>query len=158
MQLIRGTSVLEIEDAFIADGDPLPATGQVLVSMERWVRDAQALRHRGGVGVRVRCDSRVEELEAELAGLELIELEFPRFTDGRAYSSARLLRERYHYQGELRAVGDVLPDQLPHMRRCGIDSFRLQPGKSVATALAALAQSAIHYQPATDGARPPWRA
>ena len=68
----------------------------------------------------------VHTLEPYLWRLSLIALAFPKFHDGRSYSAARLLRERYHFRGELRAVGDVLQDQIPLMRRCGIDSFEVK--------------------------------
>jgi phosphoadenosine phosphosulfate reductase len=78
------------------------------------------------LGVEVQAGEPVQMLEPYLWRLSLIALAFPKFHDGRSYSSARLLRERYHFRGELRAVGDVLQDQIPLMRRCGIDSFEVK--------------------------------
>lgn len=85
---------------------------------------------------------------------ELIALDFPAFKDGRCYSHARLLRERYDYQGELRAVGDVLRDQLFFMKRCGIDSFQLRSDKDMEDALNAFNDFSVKYQTAADGAPP----
>jgi uncharacterized protein (DUF934 family) len=90
-------------------------------------------------------------LAGEIGGLNLIVLEFPKFTDGRAYSQARLLRERLGYRGELRATGAVLRDQLPFLLRCGFDSFESdQPGFAEALAKARTLFSVV-YQPTLDG-------
>jgi uncharacterized protein (DUF934 family) len=93
----------------------------------------------------------VLQLGSRLDGVKLIELNFPKFTDGRAYSQARLLRERLGYTGELRATGAVLRDQLSFMLRCGFDSFASdQPGFSEALARARTLFSVV-YQPVGDG-------
>lgn len=98
----------------------------------------------------VNTDS-VEALAPEIDRLKLIVLQFPKFTDGRAYSQARLLRGRLGFKGELRATGAVLLDQLPFMLRCGFDSFESdQPGFAEALAKAATLFSVV-YQPAEDG-------
>ena len=83
----------------------------------------------------------------------LIALEFAKFTDGRAYSYARLLRQRYGYEGELRAIGQVLRDQLLFMHRCGFDAFEVVKPDAVAAWRAALAEISLFYQRAAD-ARP----
>jgi uncharacterized protein (DUF934 family) len=81
---------------------------------------------------------------------ELIAVHFPAFTDGRGYSTARLLRERYGYRGELRAIGDVQRDQLFELARCGFDAFVLRAGQDAAAALAAFADFSEVYQAAVD--------
>ncbi|MDP6691692.1 MAG: DUF934 domain-containing protein, partial [Alphaproteobacteria bacterium] len=81
----------------------------------------------------------------------VIALEFAKFTDGRAYSQARLLRERHGYKGEIRAVGEVLRDQLTFMLRCGFDSFSLATPQQARTILEAVDDFAHWYQPAPDG-------
>ena len=96
----------------------------------------------------------VEEVAGDLEHFALIALEFPVFKDGRCYSHARLLRERYGYQGELRAVGDVLRDQLFFMERCGIDSFEVRADKNIADALKAFTEFSVKYQTAADRAAP----
>jgi uncharacterized protein (DUF934 family) len=90
----------------------------------------------------------------DVGRLGLVALEFPRFTDGRPYSHARLLRQRLGYRGELRAVGNVLRDQLLFMRRCGFDAFELPDGADVAAWLSAFDEISVFYQPAADGAPP----
>ena len=93
----------------------------------------------------------VTRLGERLDGIELIVLQFPKFTDGRAYTQARLLRERLGYTGELRASGAVLIDQLPFLLRCGFDSFAsAQKGFGEALAKARTLFSVV-YQPTGDG-------
>ena len=84
-------------------------------------------------------------------------MNFPKFTDGRGYSTARLLRERYGYTGELRAIGDVLHDQLFYMARCGFDAFALKDGKDVAKAVNAFETFMTPYQAAVDQPQPLFR-
>lgn len=97
------------------------------------------------------------ELAAELASAPLIAIDFPVFTDGRGYSTARLLRERYGYQGEIRAVGDVLIDQLFYLSRCGFDAFSLREDQIVEDALRALKTFSRSYQPGVDSTEPLFR-
>src|SRR5690606_431399 len=75
------------------------------------------------LGLLVSPGDRVEDVAADLGRFASVAINFPAFTDGRGYSSARMIVERYHYKGEVRAVGDVLADQIPLMRRCGIEAF-----------------------------------
>ena len=99
----------------------------------------------------------VVEMVADLPRLELVALEFPKFSDGRALSQARLLRERYGYRGEIRAMGDVLRDQLFFMTRCGFDAFEPRPDRSLEDALAAFDEFSASYQPAADQPLPLYR-
>ena len=106
------------------------------------------LAHEGPLGVDVAAGEAVDALAPHLAQLALVALAFPKFSDGRAYSSARLLRERLRFAGELRAVGDVLADQIPLMRRCGIASFEVRHAPTRAALLAGrLAEMHHYYQP-----------
>lgn len=105
--------------------------------------------------VRIEPGDDVRALIPHLATLRLIEVNFPAFTDGRGYSAARVLREA-GYTGELRAVGDVLVDQIAAMRRCGFDSFEPEKPFDHADAEAALARWDHVYQPAADGRAPIW--
>ena len=157
MDLIRNGEVLAVGDDFVPDGNGLPDSEPITISAERWLAHTRELRHRGKVSVRLTGGFEVERLAGQLAGLDRVEVDFPTFTDGRGYTVARLLRERLGYRGELRAVGDVLPDQLGYLLRCGFDAFRLKPGKSADTALAALRQLPLSYQPAADAVPPRWR-
>ena len=128
----------------------------MLVSLARWQSETEALRARGApVGVAVPGETDAEAVDLE--GAVLIAVEFPKFTDGRGYSFARVLRSRVGYVGELRAVGQVLRDQLFYMARCGFDSFELVDGKDVDDALAAFRDFSVTYQPASDDDAPIWR-
>ncbi|NVB43271.1 DUF934 domain-containing protein [Pseudenhygromyxa sp. WMMC2535] len=147
----------------------LPAARKLIVTPARFAELAAQREAAGAaleLGVRVPGETEPEAL-LEALGLEqlgegsgaptLIAIEVPKFTDGRHFSLARLLRERHGYRGELRVVGDVTPDQLFYMRRCGYDSFVLREGESLATGLRTLAAFSVAYQGAADDARPLYR-
>lgn len=110
------------------------------------------------LGLLLQPDDAVEEIAADLPHLALIAINFPKFVDGRGYSSAALLRQRYGYRGELRAVGDVLHDQLFYLRRVGFDSYALKDGKSTAYAIAhGFTTFTEPYQASTDQPLPHFR-
>ena len=137
----------------LRDDDPLPSLDAlpVLVSLARLARERELLAARpGAFGAWVPGDADPEAIAEAIAGLPLVAIEIPKFTDGRHYSLARLLRERYGFAGELRALGDVLPDQLFYMRRCGYTAFELKLGKSLETGLRTLAAFSVAYQAAAD--------
>jgi len=139
----------------VGDDDALPEAGAPLVSLARWQRDRAALRARNGaLGVRLPNAADAAALAGDLDRLGLIALEFPKFSDGRAFSQARQLRERYGFTGELRATGQVLRDQLLFMARCGFDAFELAKGEPVAAWQQALAEITVFYQPTGDGRVP----
>ncbi|MDR2506495.1 MAG: DUF934 domain-containing protein [Candidatus Accumulibacter sp.] len=95
-----------------------------------------------------------EDIAEDIAKFRIIGIDFPKFSDGRGYSSARLLRERFRFKGEIRAIGDVLRDQLFLMKRCGIDAYAIRPGKDVHAALAGLRGFSETYQGDVDQPRP----
>lgn len=150
--LIRNGALLQASDAeLLADDAPLPASGRVLLSLARWRSERDALRGHGErIGVALPNDADVLAVWPELQTLKLIALEFPKSADGRAYSQARLLRERCGYTGELRATGDVLRDQLQFMQRCGFDAFLLRADQDAAACLAAFHDFTSAYQRAAD--------
>jgi uncharacterized protein (DUF934 family) len=104
----------------------LPAEGHVILPMKSW-EDLAPERRRTNVafGLLLEPSQPVEAIARDLPYLGLIAIQFPKFTDGRGYSMAQQIRERYHFQGELRATGDVLFDQLQFMARCGFDAFEI---------------------------------
>jgi phosphoadenosine phosphosulfate reductase len=111
---------------------------------------------RAPLAVEVSAGEAVEPLQAHLKRLAMIALSFPKFSDGRNYSAARLLRERYGFPGELRAVGDVLADQIPLMRRCGISSFEVVHAPTrAALAAGRLAEVRHFYQPVASRSEVP---
>jgi len=107
------------------------------------------------VAVRLEPGDDARDLLPYLTRLKLVEVNFPAFTEGRGYSSARILREA-GFTGELRAAGDITVDQLGHLRRCGFDSFAPDTALDEADAQAALSRWAHVYQPAADGRTPIW--
>jgi len=108
-------------------------------------------------GVWLQSVDNPESLAGDLDRIAVIAIDFPKFTDGRGYSAARLLRERYGYQGEIRAIGDVLRDQLFFMKRCGFDAFAVKSGKDIEDALAGLRDFSETYQGAVDQPQPLFR-
>ncbi|MET0546515.1 MAG: DUF934 domain-containing protein [Caulobacterales bacterium] len=153
MPLIKNGQEIENTWTFYDDDQVVPETGDAVVSFSRLLDSERLCDHQGRVGVRVKGHDHIERLETLLPKLSLIEIEFPIFRDGRGYSTARLLRERFKYQGELRAVGDVLHDQLFFMVRCGFDSF-LTPKAGAAEFAEAMKRFSVVYQPAADGRTP----
>jgi uncharacterized protein (DUF934 family) len=114
------------------------------------------LSQSNATAVRLEPDEDARALIPHLDRLALIEVAFPKFRDGRGYSSARILREA-GYTGELRAQGDVLVDQIAYMKRCGFNSFAAEKELNPADVEAALSRWPEHYQGAADGAVPIWK-
>jgi len=151
----RGAHAVESDPwTHVADDAPLPAAGDVIVSLSRLAELGEVP---GRLGVRVEGSADPALLEPHLDRISLIAVDLPKFTDGRAYSLARLLRDRHAYEGGLRAGGHVLRDQIFYLWRCGFDSFELLDGKEVDDAIAAFADFATTYQPAEDHHQPSWR-
>lgn len=155
--VIKDRRIVEDRWRHVADDAELP-DGPAIVSLARWIRERALLLERGEpIGVRLPNTTNVADLAADLPVLAVIALEFPKFADGRAYSQARLLRERYGYRGEIRAVGDVLRDQLLFMARNGFDAFELRADRDLDDALEAFGEFSESYQPAADQPLPLFR-
>ncbi|KAA8714991.1 MULTISPECIES: DUF934 domain-containing protein [Pseudomonas syringae group] len=138
--------------------DSLSNCDDLIVPLALWREHSHALKARdGGLGVWLDSDEEAEEIGADVDQFQVIALNFPAFTDGRSFSNARLLRERYGYKGELRAIGDVLRDQLFYMRRCGFDAFAVRADKDPYEALEGLKDFSVTYQAATDEPLPLFR-
>ena len=130
----------------------LPERGALLVSLEQWREHRERLLHRGErLGILLLSDQHPDEIVEDLHFFDLIALHFPIFRDGRPYSYARLLRERFKFTGELRAVGDVLLEQLHYMHRAGFNSFELDSEQPLAEWQTAAAEFSVWYQPTGDG-------
>ena len=152
MPLIKNGRLADDPWVHVADADDLPLGVQAVVSLDRWQNEHEALVARNApIGIRLKSDQSPALIADDLELFDLVALEFPKFTDGRAYSSARLLRERYGYTGELRAVGGVLQDQFLFMHRCGFDAYEVADGKAAEAWLRALSEISVTYQPAADG-------
>ena len=133
-----------------ADDGALP-DGPAILSRKRWLAERGQLGSRNApLGLYLDAGETVDDVAADLPRFALIALSFPKFSDGRAFSTARLLREKYGFTGDLRAVGNVLSDQIPFMRRVGFDAFEVTHGPTRrALAEGRIPEVALHYQPAT---------
>ena len=150
--LVRNGELVEDRFRPVAAGEALPQDGAVLVDFETWESSRDEILARGeAVGVRLRSDQSPELIADTLGDLALVALEFPAFRDGRAYSYARILRERYGFAGEIRAVGEVLMEQLHFMIRTGFDAFEISGPDPLAQYQRALADFSVWYQPTGDG-------
>ena len=130
----------------------------LIVPLVLWQRRREELLGRGGrLGLRLGPDDGLEIIANDVAHFVVIAVDFPSFTDGRGYSTARLLRERHGFKGELRAIGDVLRDQLLYLQRCGFDSFALRDDQDPVAALDAFKELAVRYQGDALDPRPLFR-
>lgn len=110
----------------IEEGEDIPPAGHVIAPLDWWLQERQAFDGSNApLGVRIDPGARIEDIAGDVHRFGVIALSFPKFNDGRAFSTARLLRERYGFSGELRAVGEVLIDQIQMMERCGFDTFEI---------------------------------
>lgn len=152
MPLVKAGRIVSDEFERIEDGAPVPPVGRVLVTAARFLADQDEFAGREGTtGVIWPNDRSVAEIASHLDKLALVALVFPAFKDGRAYSQARLLRERYGFRGELRATGQVLRDQFLFLLRAGFDSFDvLKPADASAFEEVAKRYS-VFFQPTGDG-------
>ena len=146
MQIIKDKKIIDDTWSFIADDAGLKA-GNITVSLARWKNDKQQLLEFGGkLGVRIRPADSLEEIAADLEHIQLIELDFPAFADGRLFSHAWLLRSRYNYQGEIRATGHYMPDQAYYLSRVGVNAFNTEKTELLPVVLSHLNDFTVNYQ------------
>lgn len=153
------TVVRASEDGTLPSADALPK-GRVLVPFALWKTSRDALiaaRSTAELGVWLAPDDEPGELAGDFDKISLIGVDFPVFRDGRGYSTARLLRERYGWSGELRAIGDVLRDQLNFMYRCGFDAYAVRADKDIHDALRAFDEFSVKYQGSFETPQPLFR-
>lgn len=117
----------------------------------------EILARKQPVGIWLESNEGPESIANDLKHFTIIGVNFPKFADGRGYSTARLLRERFAYSGEIRALGDVLRDQLFLLKRCGFDAFAVRQDKDIEAALAGLTAFSESYQTAVDQPQPLFR-
>ena len=151
MPIIKNGVVIKDPWIVIADDAPLPASQPVIVSLARWLAEGEALRGRNGLlGVRLRSAELAEDIAADLEHLSLVAIEFPSIGDGRGYTTGRLLRERYGFTGELRAVGALVRDLFPFLRRCGFDAVEARDEIEAAAWRQAVGAITVAYQNAAS--------
>ncbi|MFN4184622.1 MAG: DUF934 domain-containing protein [Hyphomonas sp.] len=157
MPLIKNGAEIANDWTFVPDGADLPEEGHFTTSLTRFLGLKQG-QENGPLpdGVRLSPADKAEDLEPYLAELALIEVDFPRYTDGRGYSQAQLIRRRYGYSGELRAVGHVLRDQIFYMHRSGFDAYETARA-GLSEVVEALNEYSAVYQPAADPSVPAFR-
>ena len=156
-----------LRDAVVADDWKIlrPAAGEtatvpagrVIVPLALWLDQESGLTARGGVAVWLTGADDPAKLAPSLPSLTMVAIDFPKFTDGRGYSIAYLLRSRFGFRGELRAIGDVLPDQLFYMKRVGFDAFAVRADKDIRQALRSLQPFTDAYQGSWDNPGPAFR-
>ena len=149
-------SVLRLVETDTPESVVVPA-GKVIVPLKVWQAQRAALQARAELGVWLGSADRAEELQSDLDKFAVIAVDFPKFADGRGYSIAYHLRVRLGYQGELRAIGDVLRDQLFYMQRVGFDAFEPRADKDIHEALKGLSDFSVTYQASADEAQPLFR-
>ena len=148
-QLIKGRAIVEDRWTLLREAASLaevPSDTPVIVPLALWQSEHETLAARGDVGVWLKPSDDPDALAGDIAHLPLIAIDFPKFVDGRGYSSARLLREKYRFGGELRAIGDVLRDQLYYLRQCGFDAFSVRADRNLADAIGGFDDFTDNYQ------------
>jgi len=151
MAILKHGALQPNEWLTVADGEALPEGKPVVVTLDRFLKERDMLIGRNApIGLKFKSDQSPVAVADDLERFQLIMLEFPKFTDGRGYSQARILRQRLGYKGELRATGNVLRDQYLFMDRCGIDSIEVADEAKVGGYLDSLGEFSIWYQPAAD--------
>jgi uncharacterized protein (DUF934 family) len=161
-KLIKDGAIIENSWTIIAKPEAgadtdLTATN-IIVPLQVWLNNKNQLQSRKDVGVWLDSDETAEQIGADAGSLPLIAVNFPLFMDGRAFSTARLLRERYAFKGELRAIGNVIRDQLCYLRRCGVNAFAFSnPDIKLEEALTSLNDFSEYYQASVDQPLPLFR-
>ena len=162
-KLIKDGVIAENTWAFIAKAEgeaaaiEVPA-GQVLIPVAVWLAHKDQLQHRTDIGVWIDSDESADVIGEDANRFAVIGINFPGFMDGRPFSTARLLRERYGFKGELRATGNFIRDQLCYLRRCGVNAFAFaNPEANLEDAVKSLSDLQEYYQAAVDQPLPLFR-
>jgi uncharacterized protein (DUF934 family) len=157
-QILKDTLV--VSDNWILldeNADSIPA-GDILLSYQQWQNFADQLsNHSGSIGIWLDGHAEIEQIIEPLLDLPLIAINFPKFADGRGFSAARLIRERYNYSGELRAIGGFIRDQLYLLKRCGFNAFQFSDENELSDAAQSLKDFSENYQVSVDQENPLFR-
>ena len=158
MPLVKAGRIIEDSYVRVVDDGPLLDRVPVIVEGNRFLAEPSVLLQREApTGVLWPNNRKVAELSPWLADLSLVALMFPKFRDGRAYSQARLLRERYGFRGELRATGEILRDQFLFLIRAGFDSLDVRKTADAAAFAEAVGRYSVFYQHSANGWAPALR-
>ena len=145
MQLIKDKQVTQDNWVYTIDETPLKAD-YIIVSLVRWQQERNQLSRVKHLGLRLEPDVVLEEIANDLSHFQLIELYFPVFTDGRAFTHARLLRSRYGFTGDIRASGDFMRDQVFYLNRVGVSSFELNDQDNAQQVIQSMDDFSVDYQ------------
>lgn len=145
MQLIKNKQLSQDNWVFIEDDAALNPDFNI-VSFARWQAECRPLSAQANLGIRLESDIMIEELEESLSSFSLIELHIPVFTDGRAFTHARLLRSRYGFTGDIRVSGDFMLDQVFYLSRVGVSSFVIDDHENADKVIAVMDDFTVHYQ------------
>jgi uncharacterized protein (DUF934 family) len=148
--------VLRLSEGEAPESVKVPS-GKIIVPLNVWKTQRDSLLPRNDIGVWFASNERTEDLQNDVARLPVIAVDFPKFGDGRGYSIAYRLRARLGYRGELRAIGDVLRDQLFYMQRAGFDAFATRADKNIHEAVKSLSDFSLTYQASVDESQPLFR-
>jgi len=145
MQLIKNKQLTQDDWVFIEDEAALNADFNI-VSWTRWQAECRPLSSQDNLGLRLESDTIIEDIAANLDSFALIELHIPVFTDGRAFTHARLLRDRYGFTGDIRVSGDFMLDQIFYLQRVGISSFVVNDNENADKVIAVMDDFSVQYQ------------
>jgi uncharacterized protein (DUF934 family) len=147
MQVVKNKQLVENTWVYLPEAEALVVNGDVVVSLARWQQERpQLLSHNGKCGIRLVPSDTLEGMVGDLSYFDLVELSFPELADGRLFSLAWLLRGRYGYKGEIRAVGSYLPEQVFYLSRVGVDAFVPNREVDIHAILAGLQDFSVAYQ------------
>lgn len=149
-------TLLRLAEGETAESVQLP-DGDAIVPLKVWQARKIELLQRPQRGVWLAPDEVAQDIATDLGNLQIVAIDFPQFADGRGYSTAALLRSRFGWRGELRAIGEVLKDQLFYLSRVGFDAYALREGKDIEDAVKALNDFSETYQAAVDEPLPLFR-
>ena len=157
-QLIKDNRVVDDSWTILADDTQSLPDGDLLLSFAQWQTFSNQIEaHKGNVGVVIEGNAEIEDIIEPLLNLPLIAINFPKFADGRGFSVASLLRDRYNYRGEIRAVGGFIRDQLYLLNRCGFNAFKFAEDIDLSEAAKSLEDFSETYQVSADQENPLFR-
>jgi uncharacterized protein (DUF934 family) len=155
-KIIKGREVVEDSWQVVEKDATTIPDGQVIIPAELWLSQREALTGRSQIGVWLDCDQSPKLIAEDLAQFDIVACNFPAFTDGRGFTYGRELREQHGYQGEVRAIGDFMRDQLFYLQRCGFDAFAIE-NTDIDDAVNSLSDFSDSYQAAIDQPQPRFR-
>ncbi|MGB1328128.1 MAG: DUF934 domain-containing protein [Porticoccaceae bacterium] len=157
-QVLKDNCVVKDNWTVLAEDAVRLPKGDLLLSYSQWQTFADQIdSHDGDIGVIIEGNSNIEEIIEPLLDLPVIAINFPKFADGRGFSTARLIRERYNYSGEIRAVGGFIRDQLYLLSRCGFNAFKFDDANDLTASAKSLQDFSETYQVSADEENPLFR-